>query len=263
MINNQSSEIDKDISDNPTMSGFPSILLGQLQISVEEAKVIGAISARSINIFGAKVNTGQVWKGIALFRNELLVVDDTGEIQTKYQLAQRRHCVYSASGDEVCEEDGDMFDIRKIRCLHRPPQWKHASANIPMDGDETFFFLGQFFAKNSMLVNQYFGSDQSIYLFALANGDILRFQAFMQDTTEQTAEDHYRLEEQMMAFDRDYKNIEKVAALSRAGDKYLYQYIADHKRSGKEILDLLLQYAETKKMKQQIIKRLKQGSNSA
>ncbi|VFS47546.1 Uncharacterised protein [Budvicia aquatica] len=115
-----------------------------------------------------------------------------------------------------------------------------------MLGGDTLLFLGQFYAAKSKLMNQYFGSGQSIYLFTLASGDTLKFQAFMQDTSEQTAEDHYRLEEQMMAFDSHYKHIDEVEILIKAGDKYLHQYIAEHKRSGKEILTVLLQYAKTK-----------------
>lgn len=256
MIKHPSPEVNNNISDNPAISGFPSILLGQLQISAEDANAIGAISARSITVFGAKVDTGQMWNNIKLFRNELLVVDDTGSTRTEYQLAQHNNCVYSVPNDQVCEEMGDMFDIGKIRCLRRPPKWKHADASIPMHGGETLLFLGQFYAANSKLMNQYFGSGQSIYLFTLASGDTLKFQAFMQDTSEQTAEDHYRLEEQMMAFDSHYKHIDEVEILIKAGDKHLHQYIAEHKRSGKEILTVLLQYAKTKSLKQQILKRL-------
>lgn len=256
MSNNQPPEIDKDISDNPPISGSPSVLLGQLQLSAEEAKAVGAISARSIKVFGAKVDTGQIWDGIKLFCNQLLVIDDTANTRTKYQLAQHNNTVYSVSDDQVCEQVGDMFEIGKIRCLNRPPKWKHADASIPMCDGETWFFLGQFFAAKSKLINHYFGSGQSIYLFALASGDTLKFQAFMQDTSEQTAEDHYRLEEQMMAFDRDYKSIDKVEVLIKAGDKYLHQYIAEHKRSSQETLTVLLQYVKTKSLKQQIIKGL-------
>lgn len=62
-----------------------------------------------------------------------------------------------------------------------------------------------------------------------------------------------------LVFDSNYKSIDDIEILIKAGDKYLHQYIAEHKRSGKEILIVLLQYAKTKKLKQQILKRLEQA----
>ncbi len=246
-------------SGNPEIDGSPSIHLGQLRIKLDEAAVLGIRSARTIDVFGAKVYTGEERKGVPLFRNALLVVDDTGTVRTEHHLAQRNHTIYHAAGDTPRSEIGDMLAIDRVRRLHRPPKWKHADAEIPLHGNETFFFLVQFYAKRSRSTSEYFGNGQTIYLFAVADGDALKFQAFLQDTSEQTAEDHYRLEEQMMEFDRDYRDIDKVEALIKAGDGNLHRYIAEHARSREEILVALLRHARTKRMKQQIQKRLRKA----
>jgi len=72
----------------------------------------------------------------------------------------------------------------------------------------------------------------------------------------QTAEDHYRLEEQMMTFEEHYKDLKIIQKLIKSGVKYLYQYIAENKHSNFEILTMLLASVKTKKLQKEIQTRL-------
>ncbi|CAI3924869.1 unnamed protein product [Commensalibacter communis] len=72
----------------------------------------------------------------------------------------------------------------------------------------------------------------------------------------QTAEDYYRLEEQMMTFEEHYKDLKIIQKLIKSGVKYLHQYVAENKHSNFEILTMLLASVKTKKLQKEIQTRL-------
>jgi hypothetical protein len=82
-------------------------------------------------------------------------------------------------------------------------------------------------------------------------------QIFDQDTKAQTAEEHYRLEEMMGEFERNYRDLKSVEKLIKKGDKYFYEFLFDHKRINKDILNLMAEHAKTKNVRDQANKLLK------
>ncbi|WP_271838437.1 hypothetical protein [Commensalibacter communis] len=125
------------------------------------------------------------------------------------------------------------------------------------------FSLRQSYIKKERLEKEYFTCGETIYLFTINTEDHLELYIFTQDTNEQTAEDHYRLEEQMITFENHYNDLKIVQKLIKSGNKYLHQYIAENKHSNSEILTMLLASVKTKKLQKEIQTRLDKISHGA
>lgn len=245
---------------NPIIGNTPTIYIGKIELKDNSLSQLNLQTNRILYIFGALVKTGEVhFQFGELKRNEFIVIEQnlTNNEIIKRHLAQFNSVFYKQEYEKNGGVDVDMLQKKNILYLENPPKWKSSEASIPKEGDQLFYFSKQFYIPANKVSRQYIGCGETIYVFIHgAENDQLYVQFFCQDTSEQTAEDHYKLESLMSDFENDYKDLGKVEELIKQGDKYFHEYILNHKKSNRDILLILIKYVKTKKMKTEIEKKL-------
>lgn len=244
---------------NPLIEHRPSVLIGRMALSVEDMRRLGGEAARELFVFGAKVpmpsdpRFGESW------RNEFSVIEALpGEAAREHRLAQRGTIMFLAQGEADRYEMVDMLAPGDIRFLHRRPGWKASEASIPLGENGLYHFVRQFYVGETASAIEYFGAGSSIYVFLEARpDDRLSVQLFVQDMSDQTAEDHYRLEAMMAQFDRHRGDSEKVRKLIREGDRHFHAYVMDAANVQRETLEYLLKHVRSKREQGQVLKLLK------
>lgn len=120
-----------------------------------------------------------------------------------------------------------------------------------------YVFLKQFYIPHQPSIQALFHVGFSLYLFATPKGDDeMELVLFEQDMGEQTAEDHYRLEEQIGSFLAAPHNLVAVEELIQTGDKYFHEFVLERPDATRPILEMLLKHAKTKSLKSAAQKRL-------
>ncbi|RQO66424.1 hypothetical protein DBR43_29870 [Pedobacter sp. KBW06] len=246
---------------NPEIKGTPTLFVGKIILGQEELEKLESKIPRELYLFAAVVKTGEVhFKFGELKRLELILVEknlETGE-SIQYHLTQHNSIMYKNVSDHTDNyECVDMLKKKDILYLHRAPKWKASEASIPKYKEKLFYFSTQFYIPENKTNKTHLGWDETLYVFLYATEtDQLLVEIFIQDTSGQTAEDHYKLEEMMAAYDACYNNPDKVHQLLKKGDKYFHDYVLEHKRTSRNTLESLLTFAKTKKMETEVSKRL-------
>ena len=248
---------------NPEIKGQPSVYIGKISLGSAELHALNSSTPRELYIFGATVKTGEIHSQFGeLKRLELMIAEKkmaTNEI-IYHHLAQFNYSImYKRKFDKTTSESVDMLKKKDILYLNKPPRWKASEASIPKYKNKLFYFCTQIYLPENKTTKQYliWGATLFIFLFVTERDELL-VQVFEQDTSQQTAEDHYKLEALMGEFEENYKNIDIVKEIIKKGDKYLHDYILNHKRTDKQILELLLEYGKSKTFKNEVSKRIRQ-----
>jgi hypothetical protein len=247
---------------NPEIKGIPTLFIGKIILGQEELEKLESKIPRELYFFGAVVKTGEVhFKYGELKRLELMLVEKNLETKESihYHLTQHNTIMYKITSDKTDDyECVDMLKKKDILYLHRAPKWKASEASIPKYKEKLFYFSTQFYIPENNTNREHLGWGETLYVFLYATEtDKLLVEVFIQDTSGQTAEDHYQLEDMMAEFDASYNNPDKVHQLLKKGDKYFHEYVMEHKRTNRQTLESLLTFAKTKKMATEITKRLK------
>lgn len=247
---------------NPQIGENPTLYIGKVVLGDDEVNKLNLSTKRDLFIFGAVVKTGEVhFQYGELKRLELIVVEhnlDTNMISQRH-LAQFNNSIFwKVDGEETLGEAADMVKKKDIPCLKNPPRWKASEASIPTKDSKLFCFAQQIYAPENKTSKEFGIFRETLYIFLYGEvDDRLLVQIFLQDTSAQTAEDHYKLEGWIADFEKYYKNLETVEELIKQGDKFFHEYILASKKRNQHILKILLKYAKTKAMKSQIEKQLK------
>jgi len=246
---------------NPEIKGVPTLFIGKITLGQEELEKLESKIPRELYFFGAVVKTGEVhFKYGELKRLELMLMEKNLETKEsiQYHLAQNNSIMYKSASDKTDNyECVDMLKKKDILYLHRPPKWKASDASIPKYNEKLFYFSTQFYIPENKTSKTHLGWDETLYVFLYATeNDKLLVEVFIQDTSGQTAEDHYKLEEMMAEYDASYNKPDKVHQLLKKGDKYFHEYVLEHKRTNRQTLENLLTFAKTKKMETEVRKRL-------
>lgn len=244
---------------NPLIAGRPSILIGRIALSADDMRRLGGGAARELFVFGAKVpmppdpRFGDSW------RNEFSVIEALpGEAVREHRLAQRGSSMFVVEGEADRYEMVDMLARDDIRFLHRRPSWKASEASIPRGENGLYHFARQFYIGETASAIEYFGAGSSVYVFLESRpDDRLSVQVFDQDMSEQTAEDHYRLEAMMAQFDRHRGDSETIHKLIREGDRHFHAYVMEAANVQRETLEYLLKQVRSKREQAQVLKLLK------
>lgn len=247
---------------NPLIENRTSILIGRIALSADDMHRLGGEAARELFVFGAKVpmppdpRFGDSW------RNEFSVIEALpGEAVREHRLAQRGTLMFVVEGETENYEMVDMLAPGDIRFLHRRPSWKATDASIPLGGNGLYHFARQFYVGETASALEYFGAGSSVYVFLESRpDDRLSVQIFVQDMSEQSAEDHYRLEAMMAQFDRHRGDGEKIHKLIREGDRDFHAYVMEAANVQRETLEYLLKHVRGKRQQAQVLKLLKARS---
>ena len=250
-----------DTGISPLIEGQPSILLTQWVLDAKGAQALGVASAREFSIHGAKVpvvGRDGSWRAHYLVRETRA----DGAV-VAHHLAQRDGVLWTADGACLGCDMADMVKPSAIPSLAAKPRWKRDAGCIPTRPDgRMYMFLKQFHVPISAKIRAHFHCGFSLYLFATPQGDdALELAMFEQDMSEQTAQDHYRLEEQIATFLQAPRNLDSVEALIRGGDKHFHEFVLESPKSTQAVLAMLMQHAKTKTLKSAIQARITELSS--
>jgi hypothetical protein len=241
---------------NPEIKGQPSVYIGKISLGSAELHALNSSTPRELYIFGATVKTGELKCLELMIAEKKMATNDI----IYHHLAQFNYSImYKRKFDKTTSESVDMLKKKDILYLNKPPRWKASEASIPKYKNKLFYFCTQIYLPENKTTKQYliWGATLFIFLFVTERDELL-VQVFEQDTSQQTAEDHYQLEALMGEFEENYKNIDIVKKIIKKGDKYLHEYILNHKRTDKQIWELLLEYGKSKAFKTEVSKRMKE-----
>lgn len=243
----------------PSIKGRQAIFIERIALTRSEAEVLESHTARELYLFGARVKTGEVHpKYGELERIEFLVIEkpENDKETIAHALAQHESEMYSRedeSGGCACV---DMLKKKDIRFLRRPPKWKASDASIPCHDGQLYHFLTQVYLPETPTTRQHLTFSESLFIFVwVTEHDELRVQIFTQDTSQQTAEDHYRLEAQMMRFDQKHDDAQVVSSMIENGSKLLQAYILEHPKMDRQALEMLAEHGKTKAIRDGAIKK--------
>lgn len=240
-----------------TIEKQPSVLLAEWQLRTEDAAALGLRLARDFCIYGAKVpsamNNHEGWQS----HYAVLEKHADGTV-LQHHLAQREGVMWTAPHAVSTTEAADMVEPSSIPCLTIKPRWKRDAASIPVRSDGGMYvFLKQFYIPHKASIRALFHVGFSLYLFATPKGqDEMELALFEQDMGEQTAEDHYRLEEQIGIFLAAPHDLIAVEDLIQTGDKYFHEFVLERPGATRPMLQMLLKHAKTKNLKSAVQKRL-------
>jgi hypothetical protein len=125
---------------------------------------------------------------------EYFVAEQTTGRWSLHRLLQSVSVTYS-EGDEEADYM-PAVDVRDPRAfaLADPPKWKVSAAVWPTSDGKPMTFLGQVELPDTELTRRLLTWETALFLFA--SGDMeLQFKVVEQDTTAQSAEEHYRQED--------------------------------------------------------------------
>lgn len=247
------------IKESPKLNNEPTVFLGKIVIDNMLIPESPIPISREITVFGGLHKTlrkdGKIEKRIEFLVNEFN--PNSGNLR-QHHLAQHNSIMYKTPETPDEYECVDMLKNKDIKFLFSPPRWKKSDASIPLYGKHLYIFTKQFHAFESNINKEFFTWDKSCYVFIYATDeDELSIQIFTQDTSTQTAEDHYKLETKISEYERHFRCVTTVESLIKSGDKYFHEYVLEHKsKTSIETLKLLLQYAKTKSLKAQIERKI-------
>lgn len=234
--------------------------IGKIVFNPIDLKVLNSTTKRELYIFSHLITKNEkvnfVYRDVT--RLEFTIVEKHIETQQTitHSLAQfvnANSCLYQSKTDIkiTSSECADMVSRKDILYLDRLPKWKVSEGEIPMYDNTPFYFCTQCFGfvPNGEI------ADEVYYIFIkIKEDDQLLIQIHTQDISQQTAEQHYKLEEDIAVFNKNYNNTTIVEKLIKNGDKFLHEYILNHKKTTPQIADVLLKYAKSESFKKQVIK---------
>lgn len=159
---------------------------------------------------------------------EVLAVDESQSI-SRHHLAQRQSTPWCESGGVDEPERLDMMSKKQaVPFLFQKPKWRRSEAEWPTAHGELMLFIGQVFTPENDITSEYLSSDM-LYLFA-AGSDTggLQFAMTVMDVSEQSAEDHYKTEELMLALESTGWSREAVEGAVQQGDAYTHEFMLEH-----------------------------------
>ncbi len=241
----------------PVIDGKAAIFIGEVQLE-DEVLVIDNAEPAFLYLFGGKMPVTVLGK--PAWKLVFVVVEKSVDGQFVYhELAQHDSIMYQGDTDRDEYETVDMMRPALMSALYRKPKWKKSEASWPFYQGSPFFFVKQFFLDESF--KETLSWDLSIFLFVFFQPGKLLLRVFTQDTSAQTAEDHYKLEEMMATFERHHNDAAVVEKLVKEGDGHFYDFVLEHKYLTPAILAILAQHGTTKKIRNEATKLLKQQSN--
>ncbi|UFH51284.1 hypothetical protein [Pseudomonas sp. KNUC1026] len=243
----------------PQIQGNQAVFIERITLAQADLEILGSQIERELYLFGGTVFTGEVHPRYGRLQQvHYLVIEKqlhNGAL-IYHPLSQNEGVMFSRKGEDTERACVDMLKKKDILFLRRPPKWKASEASIPACNGQLFHFCSQVYLPETATNRNYLTFVTTVFLFVhVLERDELRVQVFAQDTSEQTAEDHYRLESQMMRFEQEYNDTAVVLQLVKAGNKLLHEYLLNHPNAGKHTLELLAEYGKTKALKAEAAKR--------
>jgi hypothetical protein len=255
----------------PVMDEIDWIFIRQFAIRSHSDQVSGALPDSDFYLFGGIrvsefVNPNYVGPQLSR-RIEFIVVEQPlGASQTvEHHLAQALTPVWIEPSNrgqpDRQSQSVDMIKKNDFRFLARKPRWSRSGFGAPqwpMLEGRLMLFIGQVYVPENDMTREKLFPSNMILLFVdhRANGELC-FAVDTQDTSTQSAEDHYEAEELMARFETNRSNEAIVKECVAAGNKYVQEYILEKKDVTSSELALLAQHGVTKTMRTASEKKLR------
>ena len=124
--------------------------------------------------------------------------------------------------------------------------------------DKPMTFLGQVHVPHDEATPDGAPRGAMLYAFCDQAGSGLEFKVVAQTCGEQTAGDHYRLEEQLARFHQLSGGPKAAKELVEKGDRWAHRFLLDHSDLARETLELLAKHGATRQLKEEAKTRLKE-----
>ncbi len=246
----------------PTIKGNKTVYIDKITVDEKSCEILKTNTPRELYIFGASVKTGEVhFKFGELSRIEFAVVEKNlkTNTQTTHFLAQYNYSImYKREQDNTTYECVDMLKKKDIKFLNLKPRWKASEASIPKINNDLFYFAKQTFIPRNKITETYLTFEETFFTFLyVTEQDELIVQIFTQDTSAQTAEDHYKLEELIAKYREISNKPVEIEKLIKQGDKYFHEFVLETKPLKKETIESLIKFGKTKAIVSEAQKLLK------
>jgi hypothetical protein len=139
------------------------------------------------------------------------------------------------------------------------PRWAQDEGEWCFIGGKPMIFLGQTSVPEGKDTPQGAPTGEMIYLFFDQTASGREFKVISQTCGEQTAEDHYRLEEQLARFHQLGGTPQAANELVKKGDKWAHRFLLDRPDLAKATLELLARHGAARELKEQAKARLKES----
>jgi hypothetical protein len=144
---------------------------------------------------------------------------------------------------------------------HRP-RWTEDEGEWCCIAGKPMVFVGQTAVPDAKDIPDGAPAGEMIYLFFNQTASGQEFKIISQTCGEQTAEDHYRLEEQLARFHELGGAPEAANELVRKGDKWAHRFLLDRADLAKATLQLLAKQGATRQLQEEAKGRLSESGVS-
>ncbi|MCL2116816.1 MAG: hypothetical protein FWH27_00155 [Planctomycetaceae bacterium] len=245
--------------DYPVFGDNKPLYIGMIDLSDPEVMVkLGTKMPRKLFLFGGKAPYPNDPQYTTVNYN--VVEHNTTTKQTvSHYLAQfgEESVFWHEEGITTHGKCADMLKKKDCPSLFRHPKWKLDGMAWPTYQDQMFFFAQQIHVPENKFTSDTLSCHTTLYVFVLlAENDRLLVQLIGQDTSAQTAEQHYKLEQAMIDYEQNCDNPEIIEKLIKTNSKDFHQYLLDDTTITKTTLEFLVEHGKTKRIKDEAKKRL-------
>ena len=145
----------------------------------------------------------------------------------------------------------------RFHWLSHRPRWAEAEGMWCYRANQPMVFLGQVPSPEDETVPDGAPQGDMLYLFFDRAGSGLEFQVIAQMCGGQTAEAHYRLEEQLARFQEMGGGPKAANELVQKGDRWAHRFLLDLPELARQTLELLVKQGATRQLKDEAAARLK------
>jgi hypothetical protein len=192
-----------------------------------------------------------------------------GKISEQH-LLQDKSTLFTQAGEPDHDQHVDMMQRHKkpMPCLVRPPRWKVGGGDGKWGHleERPMTFIGQIYLRENDLMRKLLTCNCSLFLFAGEDKTkTVHFKLYFQETSAQSAEDHYAMEEMISQFELDPTNREVVLKCLKMGTKQgvgkqVHEHILNHARVSKVALELLVELGSNKEIRTKAQQKLRDGA---
>lgn len=170
---------------------------------------------------------------------------------------------YKAAGEPKAKKKwlGARLAPRFAWISHRP-RWTEDEGEWCFIAGKPMIFVGQTAVPEGKDTPEDAPAGEMIYLFFEQTASGREFKIISQTCDEQTADDHYRLEEQIARF-HELGGVPQAAnELVRKGDKWAHRFLLDRGDLAKVTLQLLAKHGATRQLQEEAKARLSESGAS-
>ena len=252
-------EIEFDF-DYPVIGDNKPLFIGTIDLSESEVMAkLGTKIPRKLFLFGGLAKYPTDTQSITVNYNIVELDTITKRIESHYLSQCGESVFWQEEGSGTRSIPADMLKKKDCPALFHHPRWRLSGMSWPTYQERMFFFSQQIHVPENKYTSTPLFCPATIYVFVLPiENKKLMVQLISQQTNEQTAAQHYKLEQAMIDYKENRDNLAVIEKLIKTNSKDFHEYLLeDDPKVSQKALELLSEHGKTKKIKEQAKKRLK------